>query len=541
MRTHGFDDSYEAPSAAELSFRSASQRELFNEHTIPESKRNVPILDEAEADLLGVQSRVPPIDLHLPRIISTPRNTPRQVQSGFIAKANVHTGAYMNVIMTGRDTTDDDLPTPPQKNRQRNSMKSHTRDRQQMAQEIMRAGFSGLLGTNEEHALEFNDAMGELVGLLNRRSDPNGNSGSHGLWSESDFPRIKMESERAKEAKAAAVASSTSKSPRNGKKGKASLFVPTQPRISLIERAIMAQKETAVERNTIQSEIHDKVERLRHDAKEYEAFDFHVQELIKQRQNSNRSRADGKEAADFTVVNKSPTSLAKLSPRSRLAAIAERRQDLEVKMAKAKERCAAVAAEKLAYHEQALLHHEQVHAAAMARRAEAAARAELVRRQSGWMMLINLASRSKQLGDLIEPQRMFRTEDKAARMLQKAFRQRQLWRRCKALACSRRALTKVVWLLRLRVRASIKKSAVKKVKDFLYAVKNQAAGVLAVRAFSYRVGVAQRLWRKHAAQEKAMVELLILQCLRAEERSIRRRWSSRQVRRVRMARPPLSM
>ena len=40
-------------------------------------------------------------------------------------------------------------------------------------------------------------SFGELVGLLNRRSDPP-DSGGTGLWTEADFGRIRIETTRAK-------------------------------------------------------------------------------------------------------------------------------------------------------------------------------------------------------------------------------------------------------------------------------------------------------------------------------------------------------
>jgi hypothetical protein len=156
----------------------------------------------------------------------------------------------------------------------------------------------------------------------------------------------------------------------------------------------------------------------------------------------------------------------------------------------------------------------------VAARQERAARAELWRRQSGWFMLLALTARASKMGAHIEPQRQARLENGHALRIQKLYRRRKLLVRASALARSRRAWKKMVWILRLKLRAARKRGASDKLQDFLVSVKRQAAGVLALRAFQYRVVAAQRMWRKHAAITRAQIELITLQCMREEERRL---------------------
>ena len=71
---------------------SPSQRELFDTTAFD---RALPILTDGEAQAVGSVSRLPPIDLHLPRL-RTPALGTRGVQSGLTAKANSSARMYMS-------------------------------------------------------------------------------------------------------------------------------------------------------------------------------------------------------------------------------------------------------------------------------------------------------------------------------------------------------------------------------------------------------------------------------------------------------------
>lgn len=124
-----------------------------------------------------------------------------------------------------------------------------------------RSGLAGLLGTNEQHANEFNEAFGDLVGLLNRRSYAVDDGGT-GLWSEADYPRIKLATEK---PTAKAVSAPTAQNPAAQAKGK-NAFVSQRASVSILERlAAQSADSPAVDRSAIQREVAEKLERLRSD------------------------------------------------------------------------------------------------------------------------------------------------------------------------------------------------------------------------------------------------------------------------------------
>ena len=88
-----------------------------------------------------------------------------------LARANIHARAYISLLE--RPPADDGVAG--------GASTAHRGKEPAVRRE--RSGITSLLGTNEQHADEFNDAFGEVVGLLNKRSDA-AEAGGTGLWSE---------------------------------------------------------------------------------------------------------------------------------------------------------------------------------------------------------------------------------------------------------------------------------------------------------------------------------------------------------------------
>ena len=86
------------------------------------------------------------------------------------------------------------------------------------------------------------------------------------------------------------------------------------------------------------------------------------------------------------------------------------------------------------------------------------------------------------------------------------------------IASARRALTKVVWILRLRLKTLRKRNAANQMTAFMRSAHIQSAAILAIRAFTYRVRVAQRLWRKQNQLTGAQQTVVMLQCKREQLR-----------------------
>ena len=472
---------------------SPSRTGLFKEH---QYAGNLPILGLDEVEAVGASSRLPPIDLGLPRIRTPQAGLSRGVSSGFIAQANKSAMTYLKILDSDRIDRLESSQDDAMAGRRARKRGTHTH----IAADLARAGLASLLGTNEDHANEFDDSYAGLAKLLNQRSDPP-DSGGTGMWTEQDFGRIKIERAKPVEASKASLAKPKGRS-------KTQEYEMKSPRISLVERAAMNQH--PVERKVVQREIKEKMEMLRSSPRELESFDAHVAGILRER--NRRSR----EGPDFTIINTTPDALAKCSPRTLETRLAERSASLSARMSAAQAKAQEFAERKQAEHEDMLLRHERMVAKVEAQRAHAV----LVHRQSAWFVLLALAARSRAIEVRVEPERRWRLEDKVARRLQKAFRRKVLWRRVQGLAASRRALTKLVWVLRLKMARRRKKTAANRILAFLREVGKQNPLAHHIRAFSYRVATAQRIWRKRAEVNAAQIELLTLQTQRVEERQI---------------------
>ena len=116
----------------------------------------LPLLSEHEMESRGAPTRVPSIDLHLPRLTTPMIGTPRSVYSGFIARANQSTQRYLKILDQSLYGSWD-LPAPVQddaiasaggdaKDDQGNGGAASSRHRP----------LNVAFGTNEDHASQFN-------------------------------------------------------------------------------------------------------------------------------------------------------------------------------------------------------------------------------------------------------------------------------------------------------------------------------------------------------------------------------------------------
>jgi hypothetical protein len=301
----------------------------------------LPILSSGEVEARGFSSRLPAIDLQLPRIATPNFSTPRSacVQSGFIARANHHVQGLVGVLEPKPPDPADSTSSSPR----RGSLRQARRDRSSI-------GYSSrVLGTNEEHANEFNDALGEVFSLLNTRS--NGvDEGGTGMWNEVEAPRIRLASEKPKAAKAADASSMTKKKKPAKSAGH---FVSQRESLSILERlAAPSQPETvAAERVDVAREVADKVERLRSDPREMDLFEVRVAELL--REQKRRQLESG--PTDYPRVNTTTEKLEQFSPRSMATRLAERSALLAQRVADAQARAHDQAEQRQRQAEQALL------------------------------------------------------------------------------------------------------------------------------------------------------------------------------------------
>ena len=129
---------------------SPSQRDLFKEHRFAV---NLPILDLTDVEAKGAVSRLPPINLNFPRGATPADGTPRSVQSGFVAKANQAGKINLKILDSSRIDRFEESHDEQNAGRRGRKRGTHAA----IASDLARAGLAGLLGTNEEHANEFDD------------------------------------------------------------------------------------------------------------------------------------------------------------------------------------------------------------------------------------------------------------------------------------------------------------------------------------------------------------------------------------------------
>lgn len=483
---------------------SPSVRKVFQEQRF--GKTELPLLSDRTAELVGMKSRLPCVDLDLPRLATPDLGSPRNLKpSAAVAKANVSTKELL--VLLDKPTAGGDPPTAAQLNR-RNRLGRRTtggRDRTDITAQLHRAGFGHMFGGSDDHLNDFNSMLGELARLYNDRVEPGRGSG---LWdADASTPRIRLEGE--KKAEAAGGGSLSARPPPIQKAGGAAgEYVMKSPRVSILERTALLGSALKVERGGVARDIAEKFARLRADPRESAAFSDYVSTLVAQRQRdastSNRNLLRENAASVFAASTREAATRRQ----------AERVKKHTMRAEAAQARLHAQMKDERREHERLLTKHDE----AVKRREALKARAALLRRQSAWLTLVALGATAARLAATIEPSRELRHETEVALRIQRTFRARVLRRRARAIANSRRALTRVVWVLRLRLRAALKRQAADKIRTMLRGASGQSRAMLAIRAYTYRVIKVQRFYRRVDAVTRAQMDLYVRQAKRAAQR-----------------------
>lgn len=312
------------------------------------------------------------IDLKLPRLPNA-KLSPRQrreeagSRSAFVMEAN-------NRLQSKLDLLNTQIGSPRAETQI--SRDDEPVNRASILRAVNRLGLAGMLGTNEEHAIEFKKGLGEVTGLISARCAPP-EAGGSGLW---DAPTTTL-----------AVQPQTQKP------------IGKSPRQRTEERREEMKLQLEVyraSRSKIQLEVEERIERVRNDERFALAFENNVAKIVQDRLIAQNNRYGEKDHVQLNVDGVWEMH----SPRGLEERLQLRTEQQKERRAAARERFRAVMDRK---------EQEQVGDRRMllrAKRVETEARNRQMLLQSHWLMLLALAARASALGRRIDSERTRRKE-----------------------------------------------------------------------------------------------------------------------------------
>ena len=441
----------------------------------------VPMLSPSDADRRGEPMLPEKINLHLPRLKTPQAGTPRGLNSGFTRDANLRSNELLSLLTS----------SPP----------ASMRDKRV----IRRRNSRRMTDRASDHIRDFNEGLGELTHMLDQRTIPEDDGGS-GLWSESDaLPRLRpTEISGTPPEPSSPSAVRPKRSPRRS--GESVRRAEAKKQLEAMKGPPAGGH--LVIKTGISVEVAEKIARLRADSDALLEFDRKVSEMMRrQRAKSAASSVDlvGQNSSRVWDAN-SPRSLEKRRS-ERAAALRERMEAAASKAELLRARA----------HEHFLENiNRQEMLADRKRRAEEYQ--ALMSRQTAWLVLLALGARSARLGGRVVSGRTNRRLSSFALRIQRVAKRWLLIRRVAKVAAARRLLRNYVWVVRLKLRCNAKRLATDKISNFLLLVASHGALSMAVKAFMYKVVLAQRIARSVAIATEAQLELLVMQCVREMER-----------------------
>lgn len=137
-------------------------------------------------------------------------------------------------------------------------------------------------------------------------------------------------------------------------------------------------------------------------------------------------------------------------------------------------------------------------------------------RRARWAVLVALASRTAALAVCLERSRRLRALQQSVVTLQAATRAAAARRRQARERRFAAVLGLHLWHLRLRLRVRRKRRAASHITHFLQLCSKQGRVMVAIKVYMHAVRLLQAYVRKHAKASATRLELLLLQCKRAE-------------------------
>ena len=377
-----------------------------------------------------------PIDLKLPKLVgkSTQVAAASEVgsRSAFVVEMNTRVKKKLELL-----------------NSPRGSISPHkTQDRAKILTAVNEVGVVGMLGSNEEHAQQFEKGFGELRGQLKSRFAAPEEGGS-GLWGNQTAQLVQPETVK------------PTKSPRQLQEERRELL-----KIQLEEHRLAKTK--------VAREIQERIERVRNDRVYAADFENDINEILQQRAAAH----EAKYGDQVNHVETNATGLEELySPRN-----AEERQQQRAalqreRMEAARERMRELVdaqAQRVAVDRHTML---------MERRLEAEARAAQANLQSRWFMMLVLGATARAFGVDVQPKREERAYDRASLMIQLRIK---LWvrrRKEKLYQETRDKLKGTVWLISLNRQIRLKRKGADILGPFLISAAQQGVAKMSVCLF----------------------------------------------------------
>lgn len=313
------------------------------------------------------------------------------------------------------------------------------------------ASVVGILGSNEEHAEEFNKCFGEIKGQIKTRFAAPDMGGS-GLW-DGGQQGLPVQPVQPVDVK-------PSKSPRQAQ----------QERQEMQKEQLKAHQAS---QNLIRKEIQQRIELVRDDEAYRLDFEKQVAQIVERRKAADALRYGSE---DHVATN--ATGVWEMhSPRGtevrlqhRFSAQHGREDSAHERMREMREREA---------NRQYLSRAEML----TKRRLEAEMAAQLLQQQAQWLTLLVLRTSALTLGQVIEPRREERKFQRAGMLIKIRLKRLVTRKREQKLARTKSALDACMWMIHVNRRVKAKKKGAGVIGEFLISLAQQSLLPISIRTF----------------------------------------------------------
>ena len=309
----------------------------------------------------------------------------------------------------------------------------------------------GILGSNEEHAEEFNKRFGEIKGQIQTRFAAPDMGGS-GLWDGGQQGQL-VQPVQPMDLK-------PTKSPRQAQ----------QERQEKQKELLKAHQGS---QNLIRKEIQQRIELVRDDEAYRLDFEKQVAQIVEQRKAADALRYGTEDhvATNATGVGEMHSPRGTEVRMQHLFTAQHGREDA------AHERYRRM--RELEDQREHLTRAEKI----TKRRLEAERAAELLQQRAQWLTLLVLSASARTLGQVIEPAREERKSQRAGKLILYRLKRLVTRRREQKLARTKSALDACMWMIHVNKRIKAKKKGAGLIGDFLISLAQQSLVPRAIRAF----------------------------------------------------------